>query len=142
MNDNKSIIATNILRYMEERNLTASDVCEACGFKQNTFSDWVNGKIYPRIDKIEKMAAYFHINKSNLIEEMNIEPKICKDKIHEAKLLMLSVAKIKEFCSEHECESCPLYVVADCMLNKHPIYWDADEALYRVAFCDGKGRGV
>lgn len=33
-----------------------------------TFSDWVNAKTYPRIDKIEMMANYFGISKSDLVE--------------------------------------------------------------------------
>lgn len=69
MVENKKVMAKNILYYMNKNDVTAADICKACGFKQNTFSDWVNGKIYPRIDKIEKMAAYFHISKSNLVEE-------------------------------------------------------------------------
>lgn len=73
MVENKKVMAKNILYYMNKNDVTAADVCKACGFKQNTFSDWVNGKIYPRIDKIEKMAAYFHISKSNLVEERQPE---------------------------------------------------------------------
>jgi transcriptional regulator with XRE-family HTH domain len=34
-----------------------------------TFSDWVNAKTYPRIDKIELMANYFGISKADLVEE-------------------------------------------------------------------------
>jgi hypothetical protein len=33
----------------------------------------VNGKKYPRMDKVEKLAAYFGILKSDLIEEKNEE---------------------------------------------------------------------
>lgn len=73
MVENKKVMAKNILYYMSKNDVTAADICKACGFKQNTFSDWVNGKIYPRIDKIEKMAAYFHISKSNLVEEWQPE---------------------------------------------------------------------
>lgn len=38
------------------------------GFAYTTFSDWINGKKYPRIDKIEMMANYFNIAKSDLVE--------------------------------------------------------------------------
>ena len=64
----KEIMARNIRHYMSVHNVTATDVCKACGFKQNTFSDWVNAKTYPRIDKIEIMAWFFQIEKSWLIE--------------------------------------------------------------------------
>ena len=69
MIENKQVMAKNILYYMNVKNVTATDVCKACGFKQNTFSDWVNAKTYPRIDKIEAMAQYFGINKSCLVED-------------------------------------------------------------------------
>ena len=32
-------------------------------------TDWVNGKKYPRIDRIEKLAIYFGVSKSDLIED-------------------------------------------------------------------------
>ena len=70
MFENKKVMARNILHYMEVNNVTATDVCKACGFKQNTFSDWVNAKTYPRIDKIELMANYFNINKAYLVEDV------------------------------------------------------------------------
>lgn len=66
---NKSIIAKNIRYYMEQNNKSRMEVCEALGIKYTTFTDWVNGKTYPRIDKIELMAAYFGIQKSDLVED-------------------------------------------------------------------------
>ena len=75
MIENKQIMAKNILYYMNKNNVSAADVCKACGFKQNTFSDWVNAKIYPRIDKIEIMAKYFGVSKSDLVEDVPISEK-------------------------------------------------------------------
>ena len=66
---NKQIMANNIRYYMELNNVNSMEVCKALGFKQNTFSDWINAKIYPRIDKIEKMANYFGITKADLVED-------------------------------------------------------------------------
>ena len=39
------------------------------GFKYTTFTDWYNGNKYPRIDKIELLANYFGVLKSDLIED-------------------------------------------------------------------------
>ncbi len=75
MIENKKVMARNILRYMNERNVTATDICKTLGFKQNTFSDWVNAKTYPRIDKIELMARYFQISKADLVEEPEDTPQ-------------------------------------------------------------------
>lgn len=69
MVDNKKVMARNIKKYMDQQGVNATEICNALGFKQNTFSDWVNAKTYPRIDAIEKMANYFEISKANLVEE-------------------------------------------------------------------------
>ena len=65
---NKDIMSKNILKYMEANHKTRNDMCDALGVKYTTFTDWVKGKTYPRIDKIELMANYFGILKSDLIE--------------------------------------------------------------------------
>ena len=69
MIDNRETMAKNLRRLMSDKGVNATDVCTALGFKHNTFSDWVNGKTYPRIDKIELMARYFNVLKSELVEE-------------------------------------------------------------------------
>jgi transcriptional regulator with XRE-family HTH domain len=71
--DNKNIFASNLKRYMESNNKSRREVSEALGVSYYTFSDWVNGKKYPRMDKVEKLADYFGILKSDLIEEKTIE---------------------------------------------------------------------
>lgn len=66
---NKEIMAKNIKRLLEERDMTQTDLCNALGFKFMTVSDWVNAKSYPRIDKIEMMANFFGVSKADLVEE-------------------------------------------------------------------------
>ena len=68
---NKEIMANNIRYYMNINNVTQTELCNTLGFKMPTFSDWVNAKTYPRIDKIELMAIYFGISKSDLVEEQS-----------------------------------------------------------------------
>ena len=53
---------------MSLHNKTRKQICSDLGFAYTTFSDWINGKKYPRIDKIEMMANYFNIAKSDLVE--------------------------------------------------------------------------
>ena len=71
--NNKSVFAKNLKRQMELRGKTRREVCAALGFSYYTFSDWVNGKKYPRMDKVELLADYFGILKSDLIEERTEE---------------------------------------------------------------------
>lgn len=65
---NREIIAENIRHYMALHGKSRNDMCQDLGLVYSTFSDWINGKKYPRIDKIEMMARYFGISKSDLVE--------------------------------------------------------------------------
>ena len=65
---NKEIFSKNLKYYMELNNKTRTDVCRDLDLPYTTFAEWYNGNIYPRIDKIELLARYFDIEKSDLIE--------------------------------------------------------------------------
>lgn len=78
--DNKNIFANNLKRLMKEHSKSRKDVCTALGFSYYTFSDWVNGKKYPRMDKIEMLANYFGVLKSDLIEEKTQEHREMQQK--------------------------------------------------------------
>ncbi len=66
---NKEVMAKNIRYYLDKNNINQADLCRTLGFKMSTFSDWMNAKTYPRIDKIELMSNYFGIQKSDLVED-------------------------------------------------------------------------
>ena len=66
---NREIMAKNIRRYMVAQDKSRNDICEALDIAYTTFSDWINGNKYPRIDKIEMLANYFGVSKSDLVEE-------------------------------------------------------------------------
>lgn len=75
-NNSKEIIAKNIQHYMNLRGIKRNDICEVLGIKYTTFTDWVKGRSYPRIDSIEKIANYFGIEKSDLIEEHIVDDNL------------------------------------------------------------------
>lgn len=66
---NKEVFSRNLQKYIELSGKERSEIVEEIGFNYSTFTDWVNGNTYPRIDRIEKLANYFGISKSDLIEE-------------------------------------------------------------------------
>lgn len=76
--DNRAIMAANIKRYMIQNMKTRKDVCDDLGFAYTTFCDWINGKKYPRIDKIELMAKYFNVSKSDLVEQPSTDSEPSK----------------------------------------------------------------
>lgn len=66
---NKEIFARNLSYYVEHSGRTQKELAELVGVAHSTFNDWVKAKKYPRIDKVEILANYFGIQKSDLIEE-------------------------------------------------------------------------
>ena len=66
---NKEVMAKNINKYMKMNKISRNKMSEALGVSYSTLSDWVNAKTYPRIDKIEMMANYFGVSKSDLVED-------------------------------------------------------------------------
>lgn len=66
---NKKVFSKNLRSLMEQQNKDRKQICNDLGFKYTTFSDWYNGNKYPRIDKIEMLADYFGVLKSDLIED-------------------------------------------------------------------------
>ena len=78
--DNKNIFATNLKRYMALNEKSRKDISEALGISYYTVTDWVKGKKYPRMDKVEMLADYFGILKSDLIEEKTEEHREMQQK--------------------------------------------------------------
>lgn len=66
---NKTIMSKNLSYYLEKSGKTQKDIAELLGVSPTAINDWVKGKKYPRIDKIEGLAHIFGILKSDLIEE-------------------------------------------------------------------------
>lgn len=72
---NKSIMAKNLKRLMSEKRVSAKELSRVLDFPYTTVLSWLKAENYPRIDKIEAMAGYFGVLKSDLIEETLTEEK-------------------------------------------------------------------
>ena len=66
---NKEIFARNLSRYLQKSGRSQREMADIVGVSSSTFNEWMRAKKYPRIDKIEFMANFFGINKSDLIED-------------------------------------------------------------------------
>ena len=94
---NKEIMAANILKYMDRKGVTKQQLCDDLDFKYTTFVDWINAVTYPRMPKIEAMANYFGILKSDLIEEKENKKPTADDGLSEnMKALMDFVKTVPE----------------------------------------------
>ena len=70
---NREVLAKNLAYFVERSGKTQKEIAEIVGVSKSTFNDWMKAKKYPRIDKIEILADFFRILKSDLIEERTEE---------------------------------------------------------------------
>lgn len=77
-NKSKEIFSANLEKLMTSRDIDRNKLCSDLGLKYTTVRDWLKGITYPRIGKIELLADYFGVNKSDLIEDKTQEVKEVK----------------------------------------------------------------
>ena len=84
---NKEVFSRNLLRLIKMSGKTQIEVAKYVGVSQGTISDWTTGRSYPRMDKVQLLAEYFCVNKSDLVEDVYIAKETVSGK--EQKLLDL-----------------------------------------------------
>lgn len=77
---NKNVFASNLKRYMALNEKSRKVLAKDLGISYYTVTDWVNGKKYPRMDKVELLANYFGVLKSDLIEDKTEEHRTMQQK--------------------------------------------------------------
>lgn len=114
---NKEVFSKNLTKYIDESGKTRMEICQALGIAYSTFSEWANGRKYPRIDKIEMIANYFGVKKSDLIEQNGIDSNIgeimSKDKIRMIPVFESVSAGFGASASEYIVNYIPLYIEHD-----------------------------
>lgn len=71
--EQKQIFSKNLLFYLNHENKSQKEVADAIGVSPQTFNTWCQGIALPRMGKVQKLADYFGIEKSNLIEDKSIK---------------------------------------------------------------------
>lgn len=90
--EHKEVFARNLQKHMALNGKSRKEICQALGYSYFTFSDWVNGKKMPRMDKVEQLANYFGIKKSDLIEEPKKEQPTEYDGLSEKRKALMQFA--------------------------------------------------
>lgn len=67
--DQREIFAENLTRLVNGSKLPQSEIAKRINISPQTFNTWIQGKAIPRMGKIQLLADYFKIEKSDLIEE-------------------------------------------------------------------------
>ena len=73
--EQKKIFSQNLNRLLTDLNKTQKEVADAIGISPQTFNTWCQGIALPRMGKVQMLADYFNINKSDLIEEKKEHPE-------------------------------------------------------------------
>ncbi|MEK5429676.1 S24 family peptidase [Lysinibacillus sp. FSL R7-0073] len=73
--EQRQIVARNLTNLLDKNNKKKIDVykdLEKHGVSETTVYSWFNGKKYPRIDKIQLLADYFGVLKSDITEDKTV----------------------------------------------------------------------
>ncbi len=71
--EQQKIFTSNLNRYIQATGKTQADIAKAIGVSAQTFNTWVKGIAIPRMGKIQRLADYFHIGKTDLIDPHQAE---------------------------------------------------------------------
>lgn len=67
--ENKFTLSRNLKKYISKSGKDRGMIAEELNVSYSTLTDWINGNKYPRINNVEKLADYFNVSKSDLIED-------------------------------------------------------------------------
>lgn len=77
---NIKVFSENLKYFLELKGVTQKEAAAYCGVSTGSFNDWVKGRAYPRMGKVQKLAEYLNVEKSDLIEERSYDSTYYLDK--------------------------------------------------------------
>ena len=66
----REIFTRNLKKFLQESGKTQKEVADAVGVSYGTFCDWTKGRAYPRMDKVQLLADFFEVRKSDLVDDI------------------------------------------------------------------------
>lgn len=80
--EQRQIFARNLNYYIANSGKQQKEVAKELGYPQTTFNTWCMGKVIPGMGKVQTIADYFKIGKSDLLDD-----KLDSDPFEDAKIL-------------------------------------------------------
>ena len=71
--EQKEVFSKNLSHYISLFEKTQKEVADAISVSPQTFNTWTQGIALPRMGKIQSLANYFNINKSDLLDKHNYD---------------------------------------------------------------------
>jgi transcriptional regulator with XRE-family HTH domain len=75
----KQIFAKNLNKYMSLNGKRQIDVARDLGIEKTTLNMWCNGNSIPSVWRMQRLADYFKIKKSDLLDDVEEEKPVCTD---------------------------------------------------------------
>lgn len=103
----KTAFSRNLDRLIRQSGKSRKEICQETGVGYSTFTEWANGRKYPRPEGMETIAKYFGVSVSELVEAVeqpNIETtnKIEVDK----KIVSRNINRLIHRCGKTRKEIC------------------------------------
>lgn len=108
----KKIFSRNLKHYLILNNKTQIDLVNDLKISSSTVSNWCTGQKLPRMDKIQMLADYLSINKSDLIEDKASLSNVNKKATNTMSLKHQEILSKYDRLDEHSKE------IIDFILNK------------------------
>src|SRR5699024_11628791 len=74
MSNQREVFSKNLRSLIDSRGIDQKILADYLGISEMSVSNWVNGTKYPRMGNVQKIADYFGIRKSDLIEDKDGKP--------------------------------------------------------------------
>ena len=74
--EQKKIFSRNLNNYLLSNNRTQKEVADAIGVSPQTFNTWCQGIARPRMGKVQLLADYFGVGKTDLIDDKDTNPSL------------------------------------------------------------------
>jgi len=71
--EQRRIFAKNLNHYIAKSGKQQKEIANELGFPPTTFNTWCAGKIMPKMGKVQAIADYFGILKTDLIDEKRFD---------------------------------------------------------------------
>jgi transcriptional regulator with XRE-family HTH domain len=71
----REIFRQNLNKLFEQNDVTQKALADYVGVSTASVSDWRKGKILPRLDRIDAICRFFHVERSDLLNTFNYDDK-------------------------------------------------------------------
>jgi transcriptional regulator with XRE-family HTH domain len=74
-NSIRELFAQNLNKLFTQKNVTQKALADYVGVSTASVSDWRKGKIFPRMDRIDRICSFFHVERGDLLNTFNYDDK-------------------------------------------------------------------